>query len=53
MVWEADWTEAATPFYILLFDIFKGPAPAEYGNNDRVQLNTVAWRQAIINSFRV
>jgi len=51
MVWEADWTNAATPFYILLSDIFRGPAPAQYGNNDRVFLNTAAWRQMIINAW--
>ena len=50
MVWEADWTQAATPLYILLSDIFRGPAPAAYGNNDRMYLDTVAWQQAIINA---
>jgi hypothetical protein len=51
MVWEADWTHAATPLYILLSDIFRGQVPAAYGNNDRVQLDTVSWRQAIIDVY--
>jgi hypothetical protein len=51
MVWEADWTQAATPLYILLSDIFRGPAPAAYGNNDRVHLDTGAWRQDIIDAW--
>jgi len=38
MVWEADWTQAATPLYILLSDILQR-TPAIYGNNDRVNLN--------------
>lgn len=50
MVWEADWTHSVTPLYILSSDIFRGPAPAAYGDNDRVHLNAVAWRQAIIDS---
>jgi hypothetical protein len=50
MVWEADWTQTATPLYIPLSDIFRGPVPAAYGNNDRVYLDTVAWRQAIIDA---
>ncbi|KAF5384186.1 hypothetical protein D9615_003258 [Tricholomella constricta] len=29
MVWAADWTVAATPFYILFDDIFRGQVPAE------------------------
>jgi len=51
MVWEADWTHTATPLYILLADIFRGPAPAAYGNDDRVHLDTVAWRQAIVSRY--
>jgi len=51
MVWEADWTHAATPLYILLSDIFRGQVPAAYGNVDRVQLDTVTWRQYIIDSW--
>jgi len=51
MVWEADWTHTATPLYILLSDIFRGQVPAAYGNNDRVHLDTVAWRQAIIDAW--
>jgi len=51
VVWEADWTQAATPMYILLSDIFRGEVPAAYGNNDRVYLDTVAWRQVIIDAY--
>jgi hypothetical protein len=51
MVWEADWTQTATPLYILFSDIFRGQAPAAYGNNDRVHLNTVRWRQIIIDEW--
>src|ERR1700685_2430148 len=50
MVREAHWTQAATPLYLLLSDIFRGPAPAAYGNNDRMYWDTVAWQQAIINA---
>jgi hypothetical protein len=50
MVWEADWTHSATPLYILLSDIFRGQVPSAYGENDRVYLDTVAWRQAIIDA---
>jgi hypothetical protein len=50
-VWEADWTHAATPLYILLSDIFNGPAPPAYGNHDCVFLDTAAWREAIINAW--
>ncbi|KAF8227865.1 hypothetical protein L208DRAFT_1424622 [Tricholoma matsutake] len=51
MVWAADWTHAATPLYILLSDIFRGQVPAAYGNNDCVQLDTVTWRQDIIDTW--
>jgi len=51
MVWEADWTHTATPLYMLLSDIFREQVPAAYGNNDRVYLDTVAWRQAIIDAW--
>lgn len=51
MVWAADWTVAATPLYILLDDIFRGQVPAEYGNNDRVYLDTNGWRQTIITAW--
>jgi hypothetical protein len=50
-VWSCDWTYAATPFYILLSDIFRGPPPASYGNNDRVYLDAQAWREAIISRY--
>jgi hypothetical protein len=53
MVWEADWTQAATPLYILLSDIFRGQVPADYGNHDHVDLDTVAWQQAIIDSWQL
>jgi hypothetical protein len=52
MVWEANWTHAATPLYILLSDIFRGQVPAAYGNNDHVHLNTADWRQAIIEAWQ-
>lgn len=52
-VWRADWTEASTPFYILLSDIFRGPPPASYGNHDRVFLNTQAWRATIIENYSI
>ena len=51
--WRADWTHAATPLYLLFSDIFRGPAPAHYGNFDRVQLDTVGWRDEIISCFQV
>jgi len=51
MVWEADWTQNATPLYILLSDIFRGQVPAAYGNNDCVHLDTVVWRQAIVDAW--
>lgn len=51
MVCEADWTNNATP-HILLPDIFGGQAPPpEYGDNDRVQLDTVTWRQHIVDAW--
>ncbi|KAF5384148.1 hypothetical protein D9615_003266 [Tricholomella constricta] len=51
MVWAADWTVAAAPLYIPLDDIFRGQVPAEYGNNDRVYLNTDSLRQKIITAW--
>jgi len=50
MIWATDWTNSATPLYILLSDIFGQQVPAAYGNNDRVYLDTVSWRQEIIES---
>jgi len=50
-VWEADWTHQATPLYILLSDIFGPEVPAEYGNNDRVFLNSVRLRERILDSY--
>jgi stringent starvation protein B len=50
-VWEADWTQQATPLYILLSDIFGPKVPAEYGNNDRVFLNSVRVRERILESY--
>jgi hypothetical protein len=49
VVWEADWTNNVTPLYILFSDIFGGQAPPEYGINDRVDLDTVAWQQRIVD----
>jgi hypothetical protein len=50
MVWAEDWTQAATPLYLLLDDIYgPGQVPAEYGNQDHVQMNTEAWRQNILS----
>ena len=49
--WEADWTHDATPLYFLFSDIFRGPAPVDYGDVDRVQMDTVYWRETIINSY--
>lgn len=51
VVWNRDWTNGATQFYILLADIFRGPVPAVYGNNDRVYLNSVYLRQCIIDAW--
>ena len=50
-VWAANWTHTPTPFYILLSDIFRGPPPTSYGNNDRVYLDTQAWRMHILNNY--
>jgi len=50
MVWEADWTNGATPLYIRLSDIFGQQVPDVYGDNDRVYLNTDVWRQQMIES---
>jgi hypothetical protein len=50
MVWEADWTHAATPLYFLLSDIFRGEVPAAYGDNDRVFLAGAEFRQVIIKT---
>ena len=53
MVWDADWTHVATPMYILLADIFRGGVPAAYGMNTHVYLDTTAWRQDIIDSWKL
>ncbi|EDR04553.1 uncharacterized protein LACBIDRAFT_330473 [Laccaria bicolor S238N-H82] len=47
MVWQKDWTHNASPLHLLLADIFQGQVPPEYGQHDRVQLDTVTWREAI------
>ena len=52
MVWQANWTHHATPLYILLSDIFRGQVPPDYGANDHIDLDTVAWRQSIIDSWQ-
>ena len=51
MAWRTDWTDAATPMYLLLSDIFMDQAsvPAYYGNNTQAVLDTISWRQAIID----
>lgn len=49
-VWQADWTLAASPLYILLSDIFRGQIPPDY-NSDRIYLDTIRWRQIIINNY--
>ena len=53
MVWEADWTLAATPgYYIWLSDIFRpGAIPANYGNATQVVFDAVALRQRIIDRW--
>jgi hypothetical protein len=51
MAWSDDWTVAATPLYIMLDDIFRGQVPVEYGNHDRVHLDTISWRQEIIDAW--
>ena len=50
MVWQADWTAAASPLYILLSDIFRGQTPTAY-NSDQVFLDTTHWRQQILNNY--
>ncbi len=50
-VWSDDWTLCATPLYILLVDIFRGQVPVAYGDNNCVHLDTVAWRQDIIDMY--
>jgi hypothetical protein len=49
-VWSADWTLKATPFYILLADLFKGKVPDDYGDNDRVYIDVVSLREDIVES---
>jgi len=51
MVWEDDWSHAASPLYILLSDIFGDLVPKEYGENDRVSVNTQGWRLGILQGF--
>ena len=51
MVWQADWTNAATPLYILLSDVFGQQVPAAYGDIDHFNLNTADLRDAIIDSY--
>ena len=49
MVWQADWTQQAGPFYILLADIFRGQVPDQYGVNvDHIVLDSEGWREAIL-----
>lgn len=50
MVWGDDWTDDASPMYVLLSNIFGDQAvPGEYGNNDRVWLDAVTWRERVLN----
>ena len=51
MVWEGDWTDSASPMYVLLSDISGDQVPGEYGNNDRVWLDTVAWRRKVLKQL--
>jgi len=51
MVWEDDWSHAASPLYILLSDIFGDLVPKEYGENDRVFVDTQCWRREILTAF--
>jgi hypothetical protein len=48
MVWQKDYTHNASPLYLLLTDIFRGQVPQEYGQHDRVQLDTATWRGTIL-----
>jgi hypothetical protein len=52
LAWQTDWTNAATPMYLELADIFidQASVPAYYGNNTRVALNTTDWRLDIIDN---
>ena len=52
MVWQADWTQQAGPFYILLADIFRGQVPDQYGVNDHIVLDSAGWREAIIEVYQ-
>ena len=50
MVWGDDWTDDASPMYVLLSNIFGDQAvPGEYSNNDRVWLDAVTWRERVLN----
>ena len=51
MVWEDDWSHAASPLYILLSDIFGDDVPEEYGKGDRVFVDTQGWRHDILQGF--
>jgi len=51
-VWSADWTNTATPMYILLSDIFRGDIPAVYGENLRVDIDTATLQQHIIDAWQ-
>ena len=49
MVQQADGTQQAGPFYILLVDMFRGHVPDEYGEEDHIVLDSdSAWREEII-----
>jgi len=51
MVWQKDWTQNASPLYLLLTDIFQGQVPPEYGQHNHIQLDTVTWREAILRGW--
>ena len=48
LIWEADWSRAASPFYLLLSDIFRDKVPDVYGQNDRMSVDTAFWRDGIL-----
>jgi hypothetical protein len=52
MVWQKNWTQNASSLYLSLTDIFRGQLPPEYGQHDRVQLDGVTWREAILRGWQ-
>jgi len=51
MVWENDWSLAASPLHILLSDIFGDEVPKVYGENDRMSVDTESWQHKILKGF--